>query len=84
MTLLGILGLLPTLINAVELLFMAFPGQGAVKKPLVLDAVGQLVTLATAAGVNTAGWAETASGLIDGYVAVKNALGEFEHGGKDK
>jgi len=79
MSLLQLLGLLPALINAVEVLFKGFPGQGTVKKDVVMKGIDGVVAVAGAAGVNTDGWSRIASQLVDDYVAVQNAIGTFTH-----
>ena len=74
---LSIFSLLPGIINAVEGLFKAFPGSGAVKKSAVLSSINTVITAANTLGakIDAAFVNSTAGQLIDDYVAVQNALG---------
>jgi hypothetical protein len=63
------------LINAVETLFSGFPGQGAIKKDVVMGAVSAIATLAKVSTQTIS----TISVLVDGYVAVQNSIGAFHH-----
>jgi len=80
MNLLTLLGVLPSLINAVETIVGAFPGKGAVKKDMVMNGLQALVQGAQSLGVKVdAKVLQDAGKYIDGYVALQNAAGAFEH-----
>jgi hypothetical protein len=64
------------LINAIESLFSGFPGQGVMKKDVVMNAVTAIGTLAKIPTQTIT----TIGALVDGYVAVQNSLGAFSHG----
>lgn len=69
------------LVNAIELLFKAFPGRGKIKKQTAMSALAQLLDAARKAGLafNSEDLLGKLSKYIDAYVAIQNALGLFEH-----
>ncbi len=80
--LLALLPLIPELIQAVELLGKGFPGTGAIKKDLVLNAVRTVAKDAAEAGLIHGDGSPLLAGaakLIDGYVAIYNATSIFRH-----
>ncbi len=79
--LLQILGVLPALIHGAEVVHQAFPGNGTVKKQLVLEGVKPILDAAH----QFAGTPDSSQLLpligqaVDGYVAIANSIGAFTH-----
>jgi len=74
--LLALLAAIPALVQAVESLFGAFPGSGAIKKQTVIGALtnaAQAANTLPGVSVDVAQVQALASLSIDAYVAVENA-----------
>jgi len=72
-----------SLVNAIELLFNAFPGQGRIKKQSAMTALSDLLDAARKAGLSMDS-DEVLSKLsryIDDYVAIQHAAGIFARAG---
>lgn len=71
------------LVNAIELLFKAFPGQGQIKKRSVMTALAELLDAARRAGLSIDGEDLLAklSRYVDDYVAIQHAAGIFARAG---
>lgn len=67
------------LVNAIELLFKAFPGHGKVKKRTVMTAISDLLDTARKAGLefDSVDLLGKLSQYIDDYVAIQHAAGIF-------
>ncbi len=72
-----------TLVNAIELLFKAFPGRGEIKKRTVMTALSELLDAARRAGLefDSIDLLATLSQYIDDYVAIQHAAGIFTRAG---
>lgn len=72
-----------SLVNAMELLFKAFPAQGKVKKRTVMTALSDLLDAARKAGLefDSVELLGKLSQYIDDYVAIQHAAGVFARGG---
>ena len=71
------------LVNAIELLFKAFPGRGKIKKQTAMSALTQLLDAARKAGLafNSEDLLARLSKYIDAYVAIQNVAWIFSHAG---
>lgn len=72
-----------SLVNAIELLFRAFPGHGQIKKRTAMTALSELLDAARRAGLKFDGDDLLAklSRYIDDYVAIQHAAGIFVRAG---
>jgi len=72
-----------SLVNAMELLFKAFPRQGKIKKRTVMSAVSDLLDAARKAGLqfDSVELLGKLSQYIDDYVAIQHAAGIFVRSG---
>ncbi len=71
------------LVNAIEVLFKAFPGQGKVKKRTAMTALSDLLDAVRTAGLSfdSEDLLANLSKYIDAYVAIQHAAGIFAHAG---
>lgn len=72
-----------SVVNAIELLFRTFPGQGEIKKRAAMTALSDILEAARRAGLKFDGDELLAklSRYIDDYVAIQHAAGIFARAG---